>query len=57
MVHIKLMKKFKNPVGLDEIKATHKLTELKLVQKGNRLSITPVTSEVFEEILKIGNLE
>jgi len=43
MVDIKLIKKFKAPVTLAEIKSNPKLKEMRLVQRGNRLSVMPVT--------------
>lgn len=54
MVDIKLVKKFNNPVTLDEIKANLKLAKMKLVQRGNRLSVMPVTKDEFEIIAKLG---
>lgn len=54
MVDIKFIKKLKNPVTLQDIKANPKLNEMKLVQKGNRLSVMPVTKEEFNEIIKMG---
>ncbi len=53
MVDIKLKEKFKNPVTLEEIKANPKLRNMKLVQRGNRLSVMPVTKQEFEEIVKM----
>lgn len=53
MVDIKLKKKFKNIVTLTEIKENKKLRNMKLVQRGNRLSVMPVTKKEFEEILKM----
>jgi predicted RNA-binding protein with PUA-like domain len=54
MVDIKLVKELKKPVTLDEIKANPKLRSMKLIQRGQRLSIQPVTKDEWEEILKIG---
>ncbi|HKI79567.1 MAG TPA: EVE domain-containing protein, partial [Ignavibacteriaceae bacterium] len=42
MVDIKLEKKFKNPVTLAAIKENPKLQNMRLVQRGNRLSVMPV---------------
>ena len=56
MVDIKFVNKFKKPVTLEEIKVNPKLTQMKLVQRGNRLSIMLVTKDEYEEILKMGNL-
>lgn len=55
MVDIKFVKKLKKPVTLEEIKENPKLAKMRLVQRGNRLSVMPVTKEEFEEILKLGN--
>jgi predicted RNA-binding protein with PUA-like domain len=55
MVDIKLVKDFKKPVMLDEIKANLKLKNMKLIQRGQRLSIQPVTKDEWDEILKIGS--
>lgn len=55
MVDIKFVKKFENPVTLQNIKSNPKLRNLKLVQKGNRLSIIPITKDEFDEILKMAS--
>jgi predicted RNA-binding protein with PUA-like domain len=55
MVDIKLEKEFKKPVTLDEIKANPKLKNMKLIQRGQRLSIQPVTQAEWDEILKMGS--
>jgi len=54
MVDIKFVKEFKNPVTLDEIKANPKLKNMKLIQRGQRLSIQPITKDEWDEILKMG---
>lgn len=53
MVDIKLKTKFKKPVTLVEIKSNPKLQKMKLLQKGNRLSVMPVEKYEFEEIVKM----
>ncbi|MCX8056051.1 MAG: EVE domain-containing protein [Ignavibacteria bacterium] len=53
MVDVKFVKKLKKPVTLEEIKNNPKLKNIRLVQKGNRLSIIPLTKEEFDEILKM----
>ena len=55
MVDIKLVKEFKNPVTLDSIKDNPKLKSMKLIQRGQRLSIQPVTQAEWDEILKMGS--
>jgi predicted RNA-binding protein with PUA-like domain len=54
MIDVKFVEKFKNIVPLSEIKNNPKLSEMKLIQRGNRLSVMPVTKMEFEEILKMG---
>lgn len=54
MVDVKFIKKFNKPVSLEQIKKNPKLSKMKLVQKGNRLSVMPITKEEFEEITKMG---
>lgn len=54
MVDIKFRDDFTRPVTLDQIKANPKLKDMKLVQKGNRLSVIPVTKIEFDEIVKMG---
>jgi predicted RNA-binding protein with PUA-like domain len=56
MVDIKLEKKFKKHVTLEEIKVNSKLAKMRLVQRGNRLSVMPITKGEYEEILKMSNL-
>lgn len=53
MVDIKLKKKFAKPVTLQEIKERKSLKDMRLVQRGNRLSVMPVTKAEFETILKM----
>jgi predicted RNA-binding protein with PUA-like domain len=48
------MKDLKSFVSLEEIKKHKNLSEMRLLQRGNRLSILPVTREEFEYILKLG---
>lgn len=55
MVDIKLERIFKHPVALSEIRANKKLSQMKLVQRGNRLSVMPVTKEEFDEIVSLGD--
>lgn len=55
MVDIKLIKIFGNPVTMETIKNNPRLKNMKLVQRGNRLSVMPVTEAEWNEILKIGS--
>ena len=54
MVDIKLIEKLKRTVTLEEIKENSKLQNMKLVQRGNRLSVMPVTKKEFDIIVKLG---
>ncbi len=53
MVDIKFVKKFKKIVPLQEMKQNPKLQDMKLVQRGNRLSVMPITKEEFNEIVRM----
>jgi len=53
MVDIKIIEKLKNPVTLEAIKANPKLSEMRLVQRGNRLSVMPLKKNEFNEILRM----
>jgi len=55
MVDIQFVKEFKTPVTLVAIKSNPKLKNMKLIARGNRLSVMPVTKEEFDEIEKMGN--
>ncbi len=53
MVDIKLVRKFKRLISLDELKLHQQLEGMKLLMRGNRLSITPVSKEHWEFILAL----
>jgi predicted RNA-binding protein with PUA-like domain len=53
MVDVKLVKKFPRLLSLEEIKANPKLQSMVILRKGNRLSITPVTKQEWEAVLKM----
>lgn len=55
LIEVKFKKVFKNFVELDALKSEEKLREMKILQKGNRLSITPVTKAEFDIITKMGS--
>ena len=55
MVDIKLKQEFKKPVTLESIKANPKLKNMKLIQRGQRLSIQPVTKSEWDEVMKMGS--
>ncbi len=55
MVDLKLVKEFKTPVTLTQIKGNIKLKNMLLTKKGNRLSVMPVAKEEFDEVVKMGS--
>lgn len=44
---VRFVKKYKNIVTLSELKKQKQLANMRILQRGNRLSITPVTREEF----------
>ncbi len=55
MVDVKYVQEFKKIVSLEDMKNNPNLAEMKLVQKGNRLSIIPISKSEFEEIKKMAS--
>ncbi len=53
LVDVKFEKDIKRHLPLNELKEEPALKQMRLLQKGNRLSILPVTPEEYETILKI----
>lgn len=53
MVDVKLKQKFDTVISLRALKENTALAEMPLVQKGNRLSILPVTTNEWRTILKM----
>ena len=53
MVDVKFKEKFKQTISLKALKANPKLQDMRLVQKGNRLSIMPVTKKEWDIINKM----
>ena len=53
MVDVKFEKKFARTVTLKELKANEKLSDMRLVQKGSRLSIMPVTRKEWDLIIAL----
>ena len=54
MVDVKLKEIFPRFVSLEELKSHPPLEGMRLLQKGNRLSVLPVKEHEFQEILRIG---
>ncbi len=54
MVEVEYVEKLPRFVSLPEIKEQKGLSDMKLLQKGSRLSIMPITKKHFKAILKLG---
>lgn len=54
MVDVTFDSDLKREVSLKEIKDTPALSEMKLVQRGQRLSIQPLTQTEYEMVVKMG---
>lgn len=52
-VDVKLVKKFKHIVTLEQLRRIPELKTLIILKKGNRLSITPVTNQEWQAVLKL----
>ncbi|MFO8023819.1 EVE domain-containing protein [Thiohalophilus sp.] len=53
MVNIKFVRKFQRTVTLQEMKQEKALEGMKLLQRGNRLSVMPVDKKHWQHILKM----
>jgi predicted RNA-binding protein with PUA-like domain len=53
MVDVRFQREFKRPVTLSAIKAQAALKTMRLVQRGSRLSIMPVSAKEWNAILKL----
>ena len=52
-VDVQYVETWEKPISLEEIKKDSKLSKMKLVQRGSRLSVMPVTKGEFEHICKL----
>jgi predicted RNA-binding protein with PUA-like domain len=57
MVNLRARRALPSPVSLAEIRANRKLARMALVQRGQRLSVQPVTPAQWREVLRMGGLE
>jgi predicted RNA-binding protein with PUA-like domain len=53
MVDVQFQKKFDRIIPLEELKTLRQLNDCALVQKGNRLSIMPISKAAWDAVLKI----
>lgn len=51
LVDVKFKRKFKRTISLAELKECEELAGMRLLQRGNRLSVMPVTDEEWEFIV------
>ncbi len=49
---MEFVEKFKKPISLSFLKSDKELSKMVVAQKGSRLSITPVSEEHFERVLR-----
>ena len=55
MVDVTLQRRLARKITLDELKTRPELAEMRLVQKGNRLSVMPVEPDEWQAILALEN--
>ena len=53
MVDVKFVRKFKDVLSLAELKQHKPLRDMRLLQKGNRLSVMPVDKKEWDYIVKL----
>jgi len=53
MVDVRLVRKLKRTISLEELKQRPELAEMPLVRRGNRLSVMPVRAQEWEAILAL----
>ncbi|MBE9515917.1 MAG: EVE domain-containing protein [Proteobacteria bacterium] len=53
MVDVKFVERFTDTISLKQLKTNPKLADMRLVQKGNRLSVMPVEKKEWDTILKM----
>lgn len=57
MVDLQAAAVLPNYVSLDDLKVNEKLADMAVVQRGQRLSVQPVTGPEFKEVLRMGGLK
>jgi predicted RNA-binding protein with PUA-like domain len=55
LIDVEFVEKFKRPVTLNELRSNVFLAGMQILQKGNRLSITPVSHEHWEIIMQLAS--
>ena len=54
MVDLAFVEAFKDTISLEVLKATRGLEEMKVTQKGSRLSVQPVTKAEYDIVVRLG---
>ena len=54
MIDVKFIRKFNKFVPISQIRKNKKLQKIQLLQRGNRLSVMPLTKTAFDELMKVG---
>lgn len=57
MVDVAYVQRFPRTVGLAEMRENKALSDMLILRRGNRLSITPVTAREWKTILRMGESE
>lgn len=57
MVDIQLDQIFTTPLGLSYLRTIKSLAKMELLRKGSRLSVQPVTTAEFKEVLKLAGVK
>jgi len=57
MVDIKYKRALKTPVTLQQLKAEKSLADMRVVQRGQRLSIQPVEKKHFDKVCQMGGVK
>lgn len=55
-VDVKFIKALPQPVSLEAMRAEKSLADMRLLQRGNRLSILPLLEKEFKKIIELGGL-
>jgi predicted RNA-binding protein with PUA-like domain len=53
MVDVRLVRKLKRVITLDELRATRGLSGMQLLKRGNRLSVMPVSAQEWQRLLAL----
>jgi len=56
LVDVRARGKFRRPVSLSEMREIPDLSDMKLLSRGNRLSVMPIEKKHFELLKKLGGL-